>query len=158
MEGRKGLCLGIIHENHWEKWRKNSCGNFFHKISIGKTFFKKRSTKIPTHRTHTLSGDIGWKRRTFPHNAKLPIHVAKLQVESHLAKRLDVLWDLLQLLLQSTFSWTWKHWHLASKLANVLGKHPGIPASSTQLHGKPHVQLWFLLDVWNVLEISFGIR
>ena len=46
--------------------------------------------------------------------------------DSHLARRLDVLWDLLQLLLQSTFSWTWKHWHLASKLAkrcqaNILG-------------------------------------
>lgn len=35
-----------------------------------KTFFKKRSTKIPTHRTHTLSGDIGWKRRTFPHSER----------------------------------------------------------------------------------------
>ena len=46
-------------------------------------------------------------------------------------------------------------WH-RSESQTLPGKHPGIHASSTQLHGKPHVQLGFLLDVWNVLEISLG--
>jgi len=102
MAGPKGLCLGIIDENHWEKSRKTSCGNFwekifFHKISIGKTFFKKNPAPkfqltgpTPCQETlvgsaepfPTVKGSLGQTANSRGQTAGF---------DSHLARRLDVL-------------------------------------------------------------------